>query len=299
MKQNFLRTAFFAALGFAALQTGATLAADAVDRTKLADPQNVPQTVKTLDGRELKLVWNDEFDGDGLPNPEKWGFEVGYIRNNEAQYYTDKRLENVFQKDGALTIRTLKEDYPLDGKPNAKGRDAAEYTSGSVETWGKASWMYGRVEVRAKLPKGKGIWPAIWMMGVNIKDVGWPRCGEIDVMEYVGKEPGRSYGTIHMKPADGRGGSVSKGNSVSLDRPEDQFYVYALEWTAEKMTILVDEIVVLEFNRAEEEAKTVEWPFAQPCYLKLNAAIGGAWGGEIAPGICPTDYQIDYVRVYQ
>ena len=173
-----------------------------------------PKTVKTSDGRELTLVWNDEFDGEGLPDPEKWNYEVGYERNNEAQYYTDKRVENVFQKDGALTIRTLKEKYPIKGLPKSQGREFADYTSGAIETLGKASWQYGRVEVRAKLPKGKGIWPAIWMMGDNIRQVGWPGCGEIDIMEYVGHTPYTAHGTIHMRRKGGRRWDVvSKGKT--------------------------------------------------------------------------------------
>lgn len=290
----------FAALAVS-LSTFGAFAADASDAsTRVVDSKNVPQTIKTSDGRELKLVWNDEFDGEGAPDPEKWGYEIGYIRNNEAQYYSD-RLENVFQKDGALTIRTLKEKFPIAGKPGAKGRDFAEYTSGSINTFKKAGWLYGRVEVRARLPKGKGIWPAIWMMGTNRDEVGWPRCGEIDIMEYVGKEPGRVYGTIHMRR---RGAAeswkvVSKGNNVEPGNPEGRFCVYALEWTEDKLTILVDETVVLEFLRSEEEGKTEVWPFDKPQYLLLNTAIGGAWGGEIADDTCPTDYQIDYVRVYQ
>ncbi|MBQ8362536.1 MAG: glycoside hydrolase family 16 protein [Thermoguttaceae bacterium] len=290
----------FAALAVS-LSTFNAFAADASDAsTRVVDSKNVPQTIKTSDGRELKLVWNDEFDGVGAPDPEKWGYEIGYIRNNEAQYYSD-RLENVFQKDGALTIRTLKEKFPIAGKPGSKGRDFAEYTSGSINTFKKAGWLYGRVEVRARLPKGKGIWPAIWMMGTNRDEVGWPRCGEIDIMEYVGKEPGRVYGTIHMRR---RGAAeswkvVSKGNNVEPGNPEGRFCVYALEWTEDKLTILVDEEVVLEFLRSEEEKKTEVWPFDKPHYLLLNTAIGGAWGGEIADDTCPTDYQIDYVRVYQ
>ncbi len=295
----------FSTFAATAGSTAVAVAADSPDKTaadastRVVDSKNIPKTTKTSDGRELKLVWNDEFDGEGAPDPEKWGYEIGYIRNNEAQYYTD-RVENVFQKDGALTIRTIKEKFPIAGKPASKGREEAEYTSGSINTLGKAGWLYGRVEVRARLPKGKGIWPAIWMMGTNIREIGWPRCGEIDIMEYVGKEPGRVYGTIHMRR---RGAepwkNVSKGNNVEPGNPEGRFCVYALEWTEDKLTILVDETVVLEFLRSEEEGKTDVWPFDKPHYLLINTAIGGAWGGEIADGICPTDYLIDYVRVYQ
>ncbi len=263
-----------------------------------ADETNVPQTVKTNDGRKLKLVWNDEFNGEGLPDPSKWSYEVGYVRNNEAQYYTDARLENVCQKDGNLVITTLKEKYSLKDKPNTKGRAEADYTSGAIETLGKASWLYGRVEVRAKLPKGKGIWPAIWMMGDNIGKVGWPKCGEIDIMEYVGHTPKRSHATIHMQNK-ARKGNVSKGNNLYFENLEEEFHVFALEWTEEQLTLLVDERVALEFKRAEEEPKTPEWPFDKPCYIILNTALGGSWGGEIAEGTCPAEFLIDYVRVYQ
>ncbi|MBQ9812215.1 MAG: glycoside hydrolase family 16 protein [Thermoguttaceae bacterium] len=261
---------------------------------------DAPQTVKTTDGRTLKLVWQDEFNGTGLPDASKWSYEVGYVRNNEQQYYTDARVENIFQKDGCLTIKTIKEKYPIEGKPGSQGKKEADYTSAAIETLGKVSWQYGRVEVRAQLPTGKGIWPAIWMMGDNIRRVGWPGCGEIDIMEYVGHTPRTSHGTIHMRRKGGeRWQNVSKGNKVELDRPEEQFYVYTLEWTPEKMLILVDDQVVLEFNKAEEESKTSIWPFDQKFYIILNTAIGGSWGGEIADGICPTEFKIDYVRVYQ
>ena len=269
-----------------------------------ADNADVPETVSTSDGRVLNLTWHDEFNGEGLPDETQWSYEVGFVRNSEEQYYTKGRLENIFQKDGFLTIRTLKEEYDLTGKPNAKGRAKAEYTSAAIETLGKASWQYGRVEVRAKLPKGKGIWPAIWMMGDNILTAGYPECGEIDVMEYVGHTPHRAWGTIHMQRKDApRDQVVSRGDSILLDKegeePEETFHVYALEWTKDFLKIFVDDHLILDFQRSEEEAKTPEWPFDQKCYIKLNTALGGSWGGEVAEGTCPTDFQIDYVRVYQ
>ena len=288
---------------FARFASAAVLVSTLATGVFAAD-ETVPETVKTTDGRVLKLTWNDEFNGEGLPDSSKWSYEVGYIRNNEAQYYTDARLENIFQKDGLLTIRTLKEDYDIKGKPNNKGREKAEYTSAAIETLGKASWQYGRVEVRAKLPSGVGIWPAIWMMGDNILTAGYPECGEIDVMEYVGHTPHRAWGTIHMQRKDApRDQVVSRGDSILLDKegeePEETFHVYALEWTKDFLKIFVDDHLILDFQRSEEEAKTPEWPFDQKCYIKLNTALGGSWGGEVAEGTCPTDFQIDYVRVYQ
>lgn len=266
--------------------------------------ESAPEKVTTSDGRVLNLTWHDEFDVEGLPNADYWNYEVGYIRNYEKQYYTDARLENVFIKDGLLTIRTIKEDYDIASKPKNHDETTAAYTSGSIETLGKASWQYGRVEVRAKLPKGKGIWPAIWMMGDNIMTAGYPECGEIDVMEYVGHTPHRAWGTIHMQRKDApRDQVVSRGDSILLDKegeePEETFHVYALEWTKDFLKIFVDDHLILDFQRSEEEAKTPEWPFDQKCYIKLNTALGGSWGGEVAEGTCPTDFQIDYVRVYQ
>ena len=266
--------------------------------------ESAPEKVTTSDGRVLNLTWHDELDVEGLPNADYWNYEVGYIRNYEKQYYTDARLENVFIKDGLLTIRTIKEDYDIASKPKNHDETTAAYTSGSIETLGKASWQYGRVEVRAKLPKGKGIWPAIWMMGDNILTAGYPECGEIDVMEYVGHTPHRAWGTIHMQRKDApRDQVVSRGDSILLDKegeePEETFHVYALEWTKDFLKIFVDDHLILDFQRSEEEAKTPEWPFDQKCYIKLNTALGGSWGGEVAEGTCPTDFQIDYVRVYQ
>ena len=266
--------------------------------------ENVPQKVVASDGRELQLVWNDEFNGQGLPDPAKWNYEVGYVRNNEAQYYTDARLENIFQKDGTLTIRTLKEKYPIKGKPESKNREFADYTSACIETRDIASWKYGRIETRAKLPKGKGIWPAIWMLGDSIQRIGWPSCGEIDIMEYVGHTPYRVHSTVHMhKKGALRWQNASAGSSLLADqekqRPEERFYNYVLEWTPEKMTFLLDDKVVFVAEKAQLQDKTDAWPFDAPHYLILNTAIGGTWGGEIDDDTCPAEFIIDYVRVYQ
>lgn len=131
-------------------------------------------TDKSLKDDEWQLVWSDEFNGEGLPDKNKWSYEVGYIRNDEKQYYTDGRIDNIRQEDGYLVIEARKESY--------KGFD---YTSASINTRESASWTYGRVEVRAKLPQGIGTWPAIWMLGKSINEVGWPASGEIDIMEHV------------------------------------------------------------------------------------------------------------------
>ena len=141
---------------------------------------------------ERKLVWSDEFNYQGLPDPAKWGYETGFVRNHESQYYTKERKENARVENGHLVIECRKEQFtPANHVP-------VNYTAASLITQNKASWQYGRIEVRAKLPHGKGVWPAIWMLGTNITQVGWPRCGEIDIMEFIGKEPKNIFGTLHF-----------------------------------------------------------------------------------------------------
>lgn len=272
------------------------------DKSLPADPKAVPQTVQTTDHRELKLVWNDEFAGTGLPDPTKWENEVGFLRNNELQYYTKDRTENVRQENGVLVIESRKERWKNPKwKPDSddwrKAREFAEYTSASIRTRDKASWLYGRIEVRAKLPKGKGIWPAIWMVGDNAKQVGWPACGEIDLMEYIGKEPGNIYSTIHLKGKTR--GHISKGSVLKIEAPEDQFYTYILEWTNERMDFFVDDRLIFSFPVEEFRARCGVWPFDKPQNMILNTALGGAWSGEVANDTCPARFEIDFVRVYQ
>ncbi|MBN1818816.1 MAG: DUF3472 domain-containing protein, partial [Sedimentisphaerales bacterium] len=148
-----------------------------VDRDLVA---NVPP-----DDPQWKLTWGDEFDYTGLPNADKWDYEVGFIRNQEKQYYTKARAENARVEDGMLIIEGRKEKY-----------DRADYTSASIHTWGKQHFLYGRIEVRAKLPTGRGTWPAIWMLGINRRELGWPACGEIDIMENVGFDPDTIHANI-------------------------------------------------------------------------------------------------------
>ncbi len=252
-------------------------------------PADVPQTVATADGQTLKLVWNDEFNGTGLPDPAKWGYEHGFVRNGEKQFYTCERIENVFQKDGKLVIKSLKENYGENGQK-------ADCTSGSVTTDGKAAWTYGRIEVCAKLPTGRGAWPAIWMLGTNIHQIGWPKCGEIDIMEYVGYNPTQIHATVH---ASNDGKHTSKGSAKQFPGVEDRFAVYAVEWTEDKMDFFVDDILYFTFRKSDSAINP--WPFDKPHYLILNNAIGGSWGGQkgIDDAAFPMTYEIDYVRVYQ
>jgi beta-glucanase (GH16 family) len=239
------------------------------------------------DGMVWNLVWSDEFDYRGLPDPERWGYEVGFIRNDEKQYYTEARQENAHVADGMLTITSRKEAY-----------EGAEYTSASLHTKNTATWTYGRIEVRAKLPNGIGMWPAIWMLGTNIDTVGWPMCGEIDIMENVGFDPHKIHFNIHTQAYNHMKGT-QKGTTVPLRNPHEEFHVYAVEWFEDRIDFYLDERKTFTF--ANEGSGAAAWPFDQPFYLILNAAIGGGWGGQqgIDGEIFPQEYQIDYVRVYQ
>jgi len=173
----------------------------------------------------------------------------------------------------------------------------AYYTSASINTLGKASWKYGRIEVSSKIPKGLGVWPAIWMMGVNRSQVHWPACGEIDVMEFVGHDSASIFGTIHYAKEGGEGHGSSH-NKIETIRPYDDFHLYALEWDSTELKIFFDDKLYHSFKIENATIKN-DNPFRKPFYLLLNLALGGEWGGEIDDAILPQSFLIDYVRVYQ
>lgn len=252
-----------------------------------------------------KLVWSDEFDYSGKPDATRWTYEEGFVRNRELQFYTRKREANARVENGMLIIESHKERFKNPGyRPDAKkeqwknSREYAEYTSASVTTKGKAHWRYGRIEVRAKLPTGRGTWPAIWMLGANIDEVGWPRCGEIDIMENVGYDPGRIDANIHTQKYNHTRGT-NKGASTTVSDPFEEFHVYAVEWSLKRLDFFVDE--KLYFTYENEKSGEAAWPFDKEHYLILNTAIGGAWGGQkgIDASIFPQKFCIDYVRVYR
>lgn len=263
---------------------------------------------KTTVPGNYKLVWSDEFDYSGKPDSLKWAYEYGFIRNNEKQYYTDS-LRNVRVEDGYLIIEAHKEKVANENYGSDKFRekswlryiaetDTAQYTSGSIMTQDLAEWTYGWIEVSAKLPEGVGLWPAIWMLGTNRKEVGWPRCGEIDIMEYVGFNKDSIFGTVHTGAYNHTKGT-QKGKKVFIDDPKNKFHLFAIEWTPEKIDFLLDGYV---YNHVANEHKTVdEWPFDQDFFLKLNVAIGGGLGGRhgIDDAVFPQRMVIDYVRIYQ
>lgn len=233
---------------------------------------------------ERTLIWSDEFDGNEL-KAEHWSFVEGNgcpelcgFGNNELQVYTQ---QNYQVENGLLTIKTT--------------YDNNVYASTRIHTQNKKSFQYGYIETRAKLPIGEGIWPAFWLVGDNIKEVGWPLCGEIDVMEYAGREPGIIHTSLHTKDSHGRTINTQR---TKVDKIEEYFHLYAVDWSSEKMDFYIDNKLVYTFNPAN---KTEEiWPYDQPFYLLFNTAVGGNFGGsKVDLTIFPQEYIIDYVRVYE
>lgn len=246
-----------------------------------------------------QLVWSDEFDVDGPPDSSKWGYEVGYLRNNELQYYTENRTENARVEGGNLIIEARKDNLLLgsDAK-RTKGVKVAPITSASLTTEKTKSWIYGRFEVRAKVPAGSGTWPAIWMLGTNIREVGWPTCGELDIMEFVGNEPAMIHANVHTRDFNHTRGT-GRGSKIKADKVTEAFHVYSMEWTEDEIRFFLDE---KEYFAIKNDGSGVgSWPFDAPQYLLLNLAFGGSWGaaGGVDESILPVSYLIDYVRVYQ
>lgn len=248
-----------------------------------------------------KLVWQDEFNYTGLPDPSKWDYEVGHIRNSEKQYYTRERKENVWVENGILTITGRKEDYVNERyKPGADSwqqKDSlARYTSASINTLGKAGWKYGRIEISAKLPKGAGMWPALWMMGVNRTEVGWPVCGEIDIMEFIGNHPENIHGTIHYK--DTAQDKHASSGSKTVRVPDEKFHLYAIEWNEKQIDIYYDGTKYHTFLNGLAGSSEAN-AFRKPFYLLINLAMGAQWPGPIDDAVLPQRFEVDYVRIYE
>jgi beta-glucanase (GH16 family) len=245
-----------------------------------------PMEIEKQPTSTKKLVWADEFNYSGLPDTAKWGYEEGLVRNKEAQYYTRARLKNAHVENGNLTISACKEEF-----------EGAHYTSASLITKGLYEFTYGRIEVRAKLPEGKGTWPAIWTLGANMSRVGWPTCGEIDIMEFVGFEPNKVFANVHTKDYNHTRGN-GRGGQITAENPYADFHIYAVEWYTDRLDFYFDDKKYYTCPRKGEGIG--EWPFIEPQYLLINLAIGGTWGGRngIDDAIFPVDYQIDYVRIY-
>lgn len=231
-----------------------------------------------------QLVWADEFDGSGAPDATRWNFETGGggWGNNELQFYTDSR-NNSYISNGTLKIHARKNN--------------GTWTSARMVTSGKASWKYGRFEIRAKLPSGKGTWPALWMMPQNGVYGGWPQSGEIDIMEHVGYDPGKVHGTVHTEAYNHKL-NTQKGGNIMVSNFNTAFHDYAIEWTETEIKWFVDGTPYFTFVNENKTYK--EWPFDHPFFLIFNIAIGGDWGGAqgIDPDLTEAVMEIDFVRVY-
>ena len=259
-------------------------------QSETSGQENTQLTLETnstieLEKPELSLVWSDEFDGTVL-NLDNWTYELGDgcpnlcgWGNNELQEYTDNnhRLE-----EGMLII-------------SAEKISGSNYTSTRIVTKGKKEFQYGRIEARVKVPSGAGMWPAFWALGNDIETNSWPNCGEIDIIEYVGKNPGQIFTSVHT--------TSSYGNTINtqitpIPNVEDDFHVYSIEWNKDFIEFFFDDSRVYRYAPQTQNNET--WPFNKPFFFILNLAVGGNFGGPVANNIeFPRAFIIDYVRVYQ
>ncbi|GAA3508398.1 hypothetical protein GCM10022393_19430 [Aquimarina addita] len=224
-----------------------------------------------FEGNELdQTFWNYEL-GDGCPDLCGWG-------NNERQLYAER---NIHLQDGNLIVTATKND--------------SVYRSGKITTKDKIEFKYGTIEVRAKLPTGQGLWPAIWMLGADISDIGWPDCGEIDIMEFVGKEPHTIYNSLHTRQSYG---NTINSKKTIINDIEEGFHTYKSVWTEDKIQFFIDDKPAYTFSPELKNKDT--WPFNKPFYLIINLAIGGNFGGpEVDDTIFPKQFIIDYIKVWK
>ena len=238
-----------------------------------------------------KLVWSDEFNGSGLPDDSKWSYDtIGNATgwgNNEWQNYTSGRLENARIEKGMLYITARKE--PAGNK---------QYSSARLGNKGKGDWLYGRIEVRAKLPGARGIWPAIWLLPTGWEYGGWPKSGEVDIMEHVGYMPDSVFASVHTESYNHVIGT-QKTKGFCLPDLHEKFHVYATDWDSTMIRTYVDDKLIFSFPREKNDPKV--WPFDKPFHLLLNVAVGGNWGAVkgVDETAYPQEMVVDYVRIYQ
>ncbi len=252
-------------------------------------------TIEIPDGYS-RLLFHDEFDVDGLPDSRYWGYEEGYVRNGELQYYTNARKENCEIRDGILYLTARKE---TEGFTLPDGTQPT-YTSGSIHTKDNVKFTYGRVDVRAKLPASKGTWPAIWMMPNDSHYGMWPRSGEIDIMENVGYDPDWVHFTAHTYQHNSTTDNKHHMSAKLINpTPSEDFHIYSLEWSENKLSWFVDGR--RRYTVVRTSPTWLDWPFDKDFYLILNLAWGGGWGGQQGtdPASLPQTYEIDYVRIFQ
>ncbi|NQU85520.1 MAG: glycoside hydrolase family 16 protein [Mariniphaga sp.] len=241
--------------------------------------------VENDQAKSKTLVWSDEFDYNGLPDSSKWNILLGKARtNNEPQYWTDN-LKNIEAKDGKLTITCLIEE--VDGENR--------YTSARINTRNKYQVTRGRIEARAKLPQGRGVWPAIWTLGLTGR---WPACGEIDIMEYWGHDANTVGSNVHTGDYNHRK-RTGRGGEIVYEKPYEDFHIYAVEWYSDRMDFYMDDTMFYSCKKKGEGIG--EWPFDAPQYLIMNLALWNNWNGEpgIDDSIFPQEFVVDYIRVYE
>jgi beta-glucanase (GH16 family) len=246
----------------------------------------------TISGKkDFKLVWNDEFNYNGLPDSSKWSYDtVGNAwgwGNHELQLYTVARQENATVSEGTLKIRATHEKF-----------GGFNYTSARLTTKEKGDWLYGRFEISAKLPDGRGLWPAIWMLPSDWEYGGWPESGEIDIMENVGYDPYNVVASVHTESYNHRIGT-QKNKTIAVNNNRAVFHTYSMEWDKNKIETFVDDSLYFTFTKEADDFKV--WPFNKRFHLLLNLAVGGDWGGKMGvnDSIFPVTMEIDYVRVFQ
>ena len=247
-------------------------------------------TIETNSGT-WELVWNDEFDYEGLPDSTKWNFDTegnswGW-GNNELQFYTSRAKENAWVENGILRISALH-----------KKAETKEYTSARLTTKNKGDWKYGRLEVKAKLPAGLGTWSAIWMLPTENKYGIWPKSGEIDIMEHLGYSPDSIFSTVHTATYNHIIGT-QVGETIECKSVDTDFHVFSLEWDESELRSYVNDMCYFKFTNQRSGAEA--WPFDQHFHLLLNVAIGGNLGGKLGVNnaLFPHTMEIDYVRMYK
>ena len=265
--------------------------------SSLPSSNNLSSNPTSIEQENLNwnLVWSDEFDDEGLPDSNKWGYDVGGggWGNNELQYYTNADLDNASVANGHLTITARKEII-----------ENREYSSARLVTKNKGDFLYGRMEAKAKLPSGRGTWPAIWMLPTDWAYGNWPTSGEIDIMEHVGYDPNVVHATIHTDTYNHSKGT-QVGESLTLADVFDTFHTYAIEWEPGVIRAYINDnhyaTFAFDVNDIVDGPSHLAWPFDKDFHFIFNIAVGGSWGGVqgVDTTIFPTSMVVDYVRVYQ
>ena len=258
-----------------------TVTVTATSSSALTIKKSIPVTI-TVVATALKLFWSEEFNTDGAPDPAKWGYDLGTGSNGwgnaELEYYTS-RPENAIVQGGVLKINAIKESY-----------NGSAYTSARLLSKDKFAFTYGKVETRAKLPAGTGTWPAIWMLGSDVNTNAWPACGEIDIMEHLGRTLNTIYGTLHYP---GRFGGNADGTTTVIANATTEFHIYSLEWSATSIKIFVDNVL---YHTTPNSSSI---PFNHDFFFIVNVAMGGGFGGPVDPAFTKSTMEVDYIRVYK